>query len=125
VARAMTGTAWRRSRPSAGRSPRQAPRPRRAPSALPRDGIGRILVAVDHLVERLAAADHAELAARDLLDRVEPGLEIAHFGRQRAVALAQPLVLLRLRRDLVVEPPGGAVTVIRHPKAQLQQDQQR
>ena len=56
------------------------------------------------LIEGLAVADHAELAARALLERGEADLEIGHLGEQLAVALA----LLRVRRCLRLDRLSGA-----------------
>ena len=50
-------------------------------------------------------ADHAEVGAGALLDRRRALLQVLHFGGERAIALAQALVLVALRVDL---PPAAA-----------------
>ena len=45
------------------------------------------------LVEGFVAGDHPKIAARALLERAVAALQVAHFGGELAIALAQPLVL--------------------------------
>src|SRR5262245_33566164 len=87
---------------------------------------GRVLRRHD-LVERLALADHPQIRARALFDRRRALLEILHFGRERAVALAQVRVLFLLRGDLRMQPRDFADAAVAEPQPvldQYQQDQQ-
>src|SRR5262245_21727651 len=87
---------------------------------------GRVLRRHD-LVERLALADHPQIRARALFDRRRALLQVLHFGRQRAVALAQVRVLLLLRGDLRMQPRDFAHAAVAEPQPvldQYQQDQQ-
>ena len=55
----------------------------------------------DHLVERLARLDQAQLGARARLHRLLAALEVSHVRGQRLVALLQALVVL----GLLLRPP--------------------
>src|SRR4029453_2796558 len=87
---------------------------------------GRVLRRHD-LIERLALADHSQVRARALLDRRRALLEVLHFGRERAVALAQVRVLFLLRGDLRMQPRNFAHAAVTEPQPvldQYQEDQQ-
>src|SRR5690606_16360356 len=55
------------------------------------------------LEEHLVVPDHAEFRAGALLDRLAPGLEVAHVRVERLVAGPELLVALALPRELPVE----------------------
>ena len=62
------------------------------------------------LEEHLVLADHAELRARALLDRLGAGLEVAHVGVERVVARLELGVGLALRAELAVESRAPAAS---------------
>ena len=55
------------------------------------------------LEEHFVLADHAELGARALLDRLVAGLQVAHVGVERVVARLELRVRLALRRELPID----------------------
>ena len=62
--------------------------------------------------------------ARTLLDRRGPFFQILHFGRQRAIAHLELLVLRALSVDLFAKPRHLARSALAEPKAVLQQQQE-
>src|SRR5690606_13044806 len=128
--------AWGPRRHSGCPAPRPAPPPRSRRRLLAgtiacrrrRRAAGR----VDDPVERFARPDHAQLAARALLDRglAGRGLEVGDLGRQRRVALAQALVLARLLLPLVLRlrhfarPAGAEPQPVLQPAQQQHQNHQ-
>src|SRR5690606_24873813 len=103
-----SGTAWAPARRSGYRGRRRAPRPRpgwswhdllrRVVRARLRGGRGRPggRRVLDHAVELLAGLDHAQLAARALLDGGLAFLEVLDLGGERVVALLQAFVVALL-----------------------------
>src|SRR5690606_25693372 len=102
------------------RSPRpRAPGPGSRPPLRVRLRLRTVALVVDHAVEHFARADHAQLAARALLDRGLARLEVGHFRRQRRVALLQALVLPRLLRHSRLELLHRAGPALAEPEAVL------
>src|SRR5690606_6136412 len=104
------GTAWGPPRQSGCPAPRPAPPPRSS-RRLPVTGIRRRRRraphrrTLHHPVEGFPRPDHPQLAARPLLHRRLAGgrLQVGYLRGQRCVAFAQPVVLVRLLRHLVLE----------------------
>ena len=76
----------------------------RAEASAGRGGPRRLVAGVGgpdghHLIERLVARDHAEVAAGALLEGVHAGLEVAHLGGQLPIALGELIVLGMLGAD--------------------------
>lgn len=72
------------------------------------------------LVERLIARDHAEIAPGALFERLHAILQIAYFGRQLPIALAQLVILCPLRRNRSLQATQLADTILGQPYPVLQ-----
>src|SRR5688572_31100863 len=87
----------------------------------PRRGSGRRL---EDLEEDFVLLDHAELAARPLLDGVQADLEIADFGLEGVVARLELPVGLVLRANLLVDLPYAEPASLAEPQRILNQGDQ-
>src|SRR5438874_13673335 len=71
-----------------------------------------------HLVERLIAGDHPEVAAGALLERVHARLEITDLRGELLVALGELLVVRALGRDRALEPLDLTNPVLGKPRSE-------
>src|SRR5882672_3111576 len=109
---------------TAGRptTPRPGPRPCSSSSDRPPLALRLRGLRGHHLEEHLVLLDQAELVARALLDRLEPLLQVAHLGVERAVALRQPGVGLLLFLHLALEAPHPQPAALAEPQRILQRE---
>src|SRR3546814_5443329 len=138
VRRPRRGTAWARRRRSGRRDRRRGLRPRACRGIDPGSlAVLRFRVVpagrryrpavLDHAVERLARFDHAQLAARALLDRGAAvfTLEFGHLGGECVIALLQAAVVAPLLFDLLRQCAHVAGAAVPEPQPVLQPRQQR
>jgi hypothetical protein len=75
-------------------------------------------MAVNHSVEGLVFANHAQIAARPLFDAIKPGAQISDIGCERAITLIELGISLtlclqclaqleRLRDTAITKPQSG------------------
>src|SRR5213075_1097430 len=77
------------------------------------------------LVEDFVGPGHAQLVARALLDGVGAGLEVAHVGGERAVAVLEVGVLAMRGIHLPLDLPGTQPTALAEPQWILDENDQR
>lgn len=106
-------------------APAEAVRARLTAGLPPRAFGGGRGAAVEHLEEDFVVADHAELGARPLFDRVGALLEVADLGVERGVARAQPRVVVALDVQTPFQIAHREPAPLPHPQRVLQRDEQR
>ena len=72
--------------------------------------------------EDFVLANHSELRASALLDRLEAVLEIAHLGVEYRIARLQLLICLSLRVELAIKLSNSQPTALARPHRILQGD---
>jgi len=84
-------------------------------------GRRRFGAAWDDLIERLVAADHAEIAASSFLQSAHPGFEVADFGAELVVTLGELVVFGMLPGDVSLETIDFTHAVVRQPYPVLEE----